>query len=226
MMREPFFHLLPLFASESPTHMLESSPLSPWLSDMNCLGISMGSAAARFCSSDLHFHKEGSSLPMQISSTWDFFDPNGDNCDKCLTPKFVKLITLSRLKESDVVPLIEEHLMRSHRIKDEQVGDDVGQNSHSSDACVTVERFHESKVEEADLQKELCAERVDASEFITHRAKDFLASMKDIEQRFLRAAEAGNHVSDMLGTKKNYLGISMVKTGPLLLEMANACTIY
>ncbi|CAL4986784.1 unnamed protein product [Urochloa decumbens] len=64
-----------------------------------------------------------------------------------------------------------------------------------------------AKVEESEMEKELCAETEDPSEFITHRAKDFVASMKDIETRFMRAAEAGNEVSRMLETKKIRLDI-------------------
>ncbi|EEE62501.1 hypothetical protein OsJ_17299 [Oryza sativa Japonica Group] len=63
------------------------------------------------------------------------------------------------------------------------------------------------KVEEDDMEKELCTEAEDPSEFITHRAKDFVSSMKDIEIRFMRAAEAGNEVSRMLETKKIRLDI-------------------
>jgi hypothetical protein len=64
-----------------------------------------------------------------------------------------------------------------------------------------------AKLEESEMEKELCAEAEDPSEFITHRAKDFVSSMKDIEARFMRAAEAGNEVSRMLETKKIRLDI-------------------
>ena len=64
-----------------------------------------------------------------------------------------------------------------------------------------------AKLEESEMGKELCAEAEDPSEFITHRAKDFVSSMKDIESRFMRAAEAGNEVSRMLETKKIRLDI-------------------
>ncbi|ONM03872.1 Putative dual specificity protein phosphatase DSP8 [Zea mays] len=47
----------------------------------------------------------------------------------------------------------------------------------------------------------------DPSEFITHRAKDFVSSMKDIETRFMCIVEAGNKVSRMLETKKILLDI-------------------
>ncbi|XP_010437101.1 PREDICTED: uncharacterized protein LOC104720902 [Camelina sativa] len=45
-------------------------------------------------------------------------------------------------------------------------------------------------------------EREDPSEFITHRAKDFVSSMKDIEHKFFRASESGKQVSRMLEANK------------------------
>ncbi|XP_038997675.1 protein ALTERED PHOSPHATE STARVATION RESPONSE 1-like isoform X2 [Hibiscus syriacus] len=53
---------------------------------------------------------------------------------------------------------------------------------------------------------DLSAEREDPSEFITHRAKDFLSSIKDIEHRFFRASEAGREVSRMLESNKIKVG--------------------
>lgn len=41
-----------------------------------------------------------------------------------------------------------------------------------------------------------------ASEFITHRAKDLLSSMKEIEYRFFRASDSGNEMSRLLETNK------------------------
>ncbi|XWS41541.1 hypothetical protein CRYUN_Cryun17cG0090600 [Craigia yunnanensis] len=63
-----------------------------------------------------------------------------------------------------------------------------------------------SKREKAAVDKDLCAEREDPSEFITHRAKDFLSSIKDIEHRFFRASEAGGKVSRMLESNKIRVG--------------------
>ncbi|XVE83172.1 hypothetical protein DITRI_Ditri16bG0066400 [Diplodiscus trichospermus] len=65
-----------------------------------------------------------------------------------------------------------------------------------------------SKREKAALDKDLSAEREDPSEFITHRAKDFLSSIKDIEHRFFRASEAGREVSRMLESNKIRVGYS------------------
>lgn len=50
------------------------------------------------------------------------------------------------------------------------------------------------------------AEREDPSEFITHRAKDFLPSIKVIENRFVRASESGREVSRLLEANKIKVG--------------------
>ncbi|XWS44899.1 hypothetical protein CRYUN_Cryun15aG0089400 [Craigia yunnanensis] len=65
-----------------------------------------------------------------------------------------------------------------------------------------------SKQEKAAADKDSSAEREDPSEFITHRAKDFLSSIKDIEHRFFRASEAGREVSRMLESNKIRVGYS------------------
>ncbi|GMI67958.1 hypothetical protein like AT4G39790 [Hibiscus trionum] len=62
-------------------------------------------------------------------------------------------------------------------------------------------------------EKDLSAEREDPSEFITHRAKDFLSSIKDIEHRFFRASEAGREVSRMLESNKIKVGYSEAEGG-------------
>ncbi|CAA7020547.1 unnamed protein product [Microthlaspi erraticum] len=51
-------------------------------------------------------------------------------------------------------------------------------------------------------------EREDPSEFITHRAKDFVSSMKDIEHKFFRASESGKEVSRMLEANKIRVGFA------------------
>ncbi|XP_050205497.1 protein ALTERED PHOSPHATE STARVATION RESPONSE 1 [Mercurialis annua] len=59
--------------------------------------------------------------------------------------------------------------------------------------------------------KDLSAEREDPSEFITHRAKDFLSSIKDIEHRFFRASESGKEVSRMLEANNIRVGFSKMQ---------------
>ncbi|XVE86751.1 hypothetical protein DITRI_Ditri18aG0058900 [Diplodiscus trichospermus] len=67
--------------------------------------------------------------------------------------------------------------------------------------------------ETAVADKDLSSEREDPSEFITHRAKDFLSSIKDIEHRFFRASEAGREVSRMLESNKIRVGYFEDKGG-------------
>ncbi|KAL6222952.1 hypothetical protein ACLB2K_006342 [Fragaria x ananassa] len=68
-----------------------------------------------------------------------------------------------------------------------------------------------SRRESSVGEKDLCDEREDPSEFITHRAKDFLSSIKDIENRFFRASESGREVSRMLESNKIRVGYSEAK---------------
>ncbi|KAI0507039.1 hypothetical protein KFK09_013157 [Dendrobium nobile] len=64
-----------------------------------------------------------------------------------------------------------------------------------------------SKMEKAETDKRRETEKENGSMLISHEAKDFLSIVKDIEQRFIRAAEAGHEVSRMLETKKIRLSI-------------------
>ncbi|KAF4370562.1 hypothetical protein F8388_020148 [Cannabis sativa] len=70
---------------------------------------------------------------------------------------------------------------------------------------------HTSSKKKAPAEKDLGGEREDPSEFITHRAKDFLSSIKDIEHRFFRASESGKEVSRMLEANKIRVGYSEAK---------------
>ncbi|CAA2972895.1 nitrate regulatory gene2 protein-like isoform X2 [Olea europaea var. sylvestris] len=62
------------------------------------------------------------------------------------------------------------------------------------------------KMNKSAVEKDVCAEREDPSEYITHRAKDFLSSIKDIDNRFFRASESGKEVSRMLESSKISIG--------------------
>ncbi|KAH0460457.1 hypothetical protein IEQ34_011120 [Dendrobium chrysotoxum] len=223
------------FSSQSPTHMAEGSPLSPLICNKSYMRSSAShDVIHRVGSSKINLLNEQKSFPVEISSSWDFFDPSDPEvCEKFQnydspSPKLTKLINLRQFKESDVVPLIEEQLLNSYRrneklidaiILDENVEYSGCQVKHadlcsnrlhyqSSNACESVEELHGSKMQKVDFYTQLCAEREDASEFITHRAKDFLSSIKDIEIRFLRAAEAGIDILKMLETRKIWLSIS------------------
>uniref|UniRef100_A0A0E0DNY7 DUF632 domain-containing protein n=1 Tax=Oryza meridionalis TaxID=40149 RepID=A0A0E0DNY7_9ORYZ len=172
-------------------------------------------------------------LPPELCTSWDFFDSNyasgsaTSNNENGVTLNFSRLKGLrdsreSDSRESEAVSLREETTNRSDRMHPELPGDNAapkqeapakkgGMSKPSGSVEVTTEATTSgqvgAKVEEDDMEKELCTEAEDPSEFITHRAKDFVSSMKDIETRFVRAAEAGNEVSRMLETKKIRLDI-------------------
>ncbi|XP_006663037.1 protein ALTERED PHOSPHATE STARVATION RESPONSE 1 [Oryza brachyantha] len=168
-------------------------------------------------------------LPPELCTSWDFFDSNyasgsaTSNNENGVTLNFSRLKGLTDSKESEVVAPREETANKSDRMHPELPGDSavtkqegqakkrgmskpVGLVEVTTEATTTSGQVG-TKVEEDDTEKEMCTETEDPSEFITHRAKDFVSSMKDIETRFMRAAEAGNEVSRMLETKKIRLDI-------------------
>ncbi|KAK9065123.1 hypothetical protein SSX86_016506 [Deinandra increscens subsp. villosa] len=66
----------------------------------------------------------------------------------------------------------------------------------------------------AEPNKDSClTEGEREEELITHRAKDFLSSIKEIENRFFQASESGNEVSRMLEVDKIRVGYSESKGG-------------
>ncbi|KAJ8765533.1 hypothetical protein K2173_014655 [Erythroxylum novogranatense] len=79
-----------------------------------------------------------------------------------------------------------------------------------------------SKGEKAGAAKYLSADREDPSEYITHRAKDFLSSIKDIEHRFFRASESGKEVARMLEASNIRVGYSEAKGSTSTLDMLAA----
>lgn len=83
-------------------------------------------------------------------------------------------------------------------------------SAETSTRNASSEQFSVQK-ETRGLEKEICAGREDPSEFITHRAKDFLSSIKDIVHRFVRASESGKEVSRMLEANKIHISCSGTK---------------
>ncbi|KAM0840032.1 hypothetical protein ACQ4PT_059935 [Festuca glaucescens] len=166
-------------------------------------------------------------MPPPLPSEWDFFDGAGsttsNNVDG-VTLDFNRLKGLRESWEAELVPLSEEPENRSVKMhSDAEIVDDtvvqkqetkatkrgISQTSgsaHASNKGASSEQVV-AKVEEGGKKKEPRTDTEDPSEFITHRAKDFVSSMKEIEMRFIRAAEAGNEVSRMLETKKIRLDI-------------------
>ncbi|KAK3119249.1 hypothetical protein QOZ80_9BG0716620 [Eleusine coracana subsp. coracana] len=174
-------------------------------------------------------------LPPELCTSWHFYDPidaagsASANNEAGLTLNFSRLKGLREARVAEIVPLKEEgeeeedatmsstrhtevpedivSLKKESELKQTGVSEPVkpSQFADASTKATSSEGF--AAREESEMDKELCAETEDPSEFITHRAKDFVSSMKDIETRFIRAAEAGNEVSRMLETKKIRLDV-------------------
>lgn len=64
-----------------------------------------------------------------------------------------------------------------------------------------------SKIEKTERDRQKETEWEDSSKLVSHKAKDFMSSVKEIEHRFIRASESGHEVSRMLETKKIRLSI-------------------
>ncbi|KQK18213.1 nitrate regulatory gene2 protein isoform X1 [Brachypodium distachyon] len=173
-------------------------------------------------------------LPPELCTSWDFFDPIDaagsatSNNEDGVTLNFSRLKGLRESRQAALVPLNEEQGKQSDRMHSDLVDDNevskqetkatqrgMSKLSRLADASTegTSSEKVVAKVEEGDMKKESCTETEDPSDFITQRAKDFVSSMKDIELRFIRAAEAGNEVSRMLETKKIRLDICAKTSG-------------
>ncbi|PIA48093.1 hypothetical protein AQUCO_01400584v1 [Aquilegia coerulea] len=114
-------------------------------------------------------------------------------------------ITSEEFEDAQQSPFDDGKLLRPERIKSITAVPFVG------DAVLKQSSL---KRENTEAEKDLGAEREDPSEFITHRAKDFLSSIKDIEHRFFRASESGKEVSRMLEANKIRLRSSEAKGRP------------
>ncbi|KAF8411491.1 hypothetical protein HHK36_004043 [Tetracentron sinense] len=124
----------------------------------------------------------------------------------------IKGFTLERFEDAQQAPDREVELLRPDR---------VANGSAEALAVNAALEQSSSKKEKTASEKDLCAEREDPSEFITHRAKDFLSSIKDIEHRFFRASESGKEISRMLESNQNRLSHSAAKgRSPLLVILA------
>ncbi|KAJ0454209.1 hypothetical protein HanIR_Chr15g0737541 [Helianthus annuus] len=165
--------------------------------------------------------------PPESASSWDYFDPADENesfrfvghdgfhvnfDDMSVHKQF-------NVKDSDIHEVSHEGFAtppEPTKKDDNSVAasnsevkttepDDVGDPAAGALMCRT---------SQAESHKDSClteGEREDPSEFITHRAKDFLSSIKEIESRFFRASESGKEVSRMLEVDKTRVGYSESK---------------
>lgn len=175
--------------------------------------------------------------PMESGSSWDFFDP----ADSSESFRFAVHndghmnfddAEMTGGKDFDSGDMVQEEFMtpksdtRSPKFSKLEVDNSqpvtpqgaksnshpgLGKSSAANMLGKTGLQQSGSKGDKSLAGKDIYAEREDPSEFITHRAKDFLSSVKDIEHQFFRASESGKEVSRMLEASKIRVGYSEAK---------------
>jgi Protein of unknown function (DUF630)/Protein of unknown function (DUF632) len=174
------------YASLSPSPMPDPSPL------LN------GTPSPYKKNDGVSYMRASGVVPMQLSidlnethfmegenSSWDFFDPTDTD------PRSDR----SNTKKRDSISPIDEEIELEFSTpigNAEAVGNDRHGNENMKD-----------EIGKGD----------DACQFITHRAKDMVSSMREIEHQFIKAAESGHEVSRMLETKKIRLTVSSQTIG-------------
>nr|ADD09595.1 bZIP transcription factor [Trifolium repens] len=196
--------------SDSPLH--NESPFStpaPSLSYMRSGGSGSVTVTIDACGSNNYLDDESNVVspmpppPPEFGASWDFFDPGEDS------ESFRFVVPGSEFKDCRDQWLqtgSDDHSVVSTGVEgckqlmapgstDGDINLDVAEKGD-------VGRSSSKKEEKNMAEKNVCTEREDPSEFITHRAKDFLSSIKDIEHRFIRASESGREVSRLLEANK------------------------
>nr|KYP45214.1 hypothetical protein KK1_033227 [Cajanus cajan] len=189
-------HVAEVEVSESPFHneSPRSPPVATTLSYMRSGGNSAVTVKINAYGNNNYLEDESTVVPMppppppphESGASWDFFDPGEDS----ESFRFAVHCSESRGCNDD-----EKELELANAVSDVK-----GVGGRSS-----------SKREKNMAGKNVCTEREDPSEYITHRAKDFLSSIKDIEHRFVRASESGREVLRLLEANKIKVGYSEAK---------------
>ncbi|KAL8229440.1 hypothetical protein R6Q57_014340 [Mikania cordata] len=180
----------------------------------------------------LHFTMPPPPPPPESASSWDYFDPADDNesfrfvghdgfhvnfNDRSVHKQF-------NLEDADN-DMHKEFVTHPEPVKKDQnkhehdTVDSVASNSEATliefdDGDDSAAGALMCRTSQTESRKDSClteGEREDPSEFITHRAKDFLSSIKEIEIRFFQASESGKEVSRMLEVAKIRVGYSESK---------------
>nr|XP_043608184.1 nitrate regulatory gene2 protein [Erigeron canadensis] len=160
--------------------------------------------------------------PFESGSTWDYFGPNDENESFRFVGHdgfHVNFDNMSVRKDFDVK---DSGVDGGVVGRDESAKTDGNGSDGVASKTVELDNGSDSvgggvlvcRNSQAESNKDSClteGEREDPSEFITHRAKDFLSSIKDIESRFFRASECGKEVSRMLEADKIWVGYSEAK---------------
>lgn len=133
----------------------------------------------------------------EMGSSWDYFYAN-DIIQRFDRNAEAENIESRQVNESRTS--VENEKVGALRHEGEALG--AAGCSSSSNATNGNGNGVEQSDAEGEKVEDLLLDREDPSEFITHRAKDCLCSIKDIENRFFRASEAGREVSMLLEASK------------------------
>ncbi|KAF6149164.1 hypothetical protein GIB67_026020 [Kingdonia uniflora] len=153
-------------------------------------------------------------LPHEMSSSWDYFDPtdnknsfmfigeNGFEGNYSTEGKEEMLIGFKRSGTN----ANSSHVDNSEKFEDaEQIL--VGEGETLASSSDAVFEHISSAMEKIGQKKDV----EDPTKLSTDKGKDFLSSIKDIENRFFRASECGKEVSRMLESDKIQLNYAEVK---------------
>ncbi|KAI3981293.1 hypothetical protein MKX01_004557 [Papaver californicum] len=162
-------------------------------------------------------------LPPDTDSSWDFFQPNEAESfrfdrDNGLFEDHCFAELKKELRGEEVEPLNgsnSEIHSESVRISSENGVHEISVNTvvtskgnmdtNGQAEAITLDKSISMRAKPKTDDDDDCMEmmeREDPSDFITHRAKDFLSSIKDIEHKFFRASESGKEVSRLLEADK------------------------
>ncbi|KAG8383498.1 hypothetical protein BUALT_Bualt04G0019500 [Buddleja alternifolia] len=169
--------------------------------------------------------------PPESGSSWDYFEPseesfrfvgqNGLNFDdvRMYGDFGKKEVDLSGIQEGAATPKLEtsrngngksvvdnENCDTVKKSTQKKIEGEVKEMASEKEVNASIGKASNLRKNKSLVEKDICAEREDPSEFITHRAKDFLSSIKDIDNRFFRASESGKEVSRMLESSKIHVG--------------------
>lgn len=229
------------YPSPSPSHLggvsdspvLSGSPLSPAkarVSYMRSGGASAVTVRMNPMSRDAYVEDGEFTMPPppppppEVGSSWDYFDPtdesfrflgqNGmsDEVDDVKMYGNVGNKGFDLASKSDGNGKLGAEKSNQERVDGEVK--DAAAGEVNGNASVGQSNLKKKK---SSIENDIHAEREDPSEFITHRAKDFLSSIKDIDSRFFRASESGREVSRMLEANKIHVGYGEARGNEFLI---------
>ncbi|XP_057501751.1 protein ALTERED PHOSPHATE STARVATION RESPONSE 1-like [Actinidia eriantha] len=232
-------------ASDSP--LPTESPLSPPVSRLSYMRSGgTSSVTVRLDPTSNGYVHNGESLtftmppppppPPPEPGSWDFFDPSDESESFRFVGHDVNFDDMGVYRQFSGREagfddgFLEGHMSPELEQKGHKVSIDSGNPGNRSSWSlmpnarpITSEGIEGTTQNALDSEKDIgAAEREDPSEFITHRAKDFISSIKDIEHRFFRASESGKEVSRMLEANNIRVGYAVATGGSSASDVLSA----